>query len=348
MNIAIDVSPLQTGHKIRGTGFYLEHLKKSLQEYYPENTYTFFTKVKDVTKPVDLIHYPYFEPFFLTLPLKKKFPTIVTVHDLTPLRFPRLFPSGIKGKIKWNVQKVALSMSDAVITDSISSKKDIQKFTNIHEDKIHVVYLAAGEEFQRVTNMNCLKTIKQKYKLPEKFVLYVGDATANKNLPRLVAAAKSMEIPFVFVGKSLAESVVDSNNQWNKDLISVQKSIKKEKNMHLLGFVPTEDLVLLYNAATLAVVPSLYEGFGLPVLEAMQSGCPVVTTKEGSLPEVAKDAACYVNAYDTESIASGIKSVFSDKTLQEKLRVAGQKKASEFTWKKTAGMTIDVYKSIMK
>src|SRR6266498_267897 len=102
MKIAIDVSPLQTGHKVRGVGFYLKHLKKSLLHYYPENQYIFFSHGAKLDKTIDVVHYPYFDPFFLTLPILKKHKIVVTVHDLTPLVFPQHFPAGLKGKFKWH------------------------------------------------------------------------------------------------------------------------------------------------------------------------------------------------------------------------------------------------------
>src|SRR5690348_7583614 len=103
MKIAIDVSPLSTGHKIRGVGFYLDHLKKALVEHFPQNEYFFFTRPNEIPQKIDVVHYPYFDPFFLTLPLVRKYKTVVTVHDLTPLIFPKEFPVGLKGLLRWRV-----------------------------------------------------------------------------------------------------------------------------------------------------------------------------------------------------------------------------------------------------
>src|SRR3989344_8775015 len=128
MNIAIDISPLKNGHylqhRVRGTGFYLKNLQLSLEKYYPENNYTYFSRGDLLNKEIEIIHYPYFEPFFLTLPLFLKSKTIVTVHDLTPLVFPNNFKTGLKGRLKWEIQKKHLRDANAIITDSISSKKD--------------------------------------------------------------------------------------------------------------------------------------------------------------------------------------------------------------------------------
>ncbi|MFH1832987.1 MAG: glycosyltransferase family 1 protein [Candidatus Levyibacteriota bacterium] len=353
MKVAIDISPLKSGHKVRGVGFYLENLKKSLVEYENSIEYVFFDEEKEIPNNIDLVHYPYFDPFFLTLPIFKKYKTIVTVHDLTPLVFPKAFPKGLKGNIKWQMQKIALRTTCAVITDSKASKSDIVKFTGINEEEIHVVYLAAGEEFMKMEDARLpdgqgrwKMEIRKKYNLPEKFVLYVGDVTWNKNLPRLVEALKKTNLPLVMVGKAIASNDFDKNNFWNSDLTKVQNLIKGDERFLRLGFVPTIDLVCLYNLATVFVMPSLYEGFGLPVLEAMSCGCPVVTTKEGSLKEIAGDAAFFVEAYDTESIADGINKVFSDKLIQENLSREGLVWAKNFKWKKTAKNTAAVYKSL--
>ena len=351
MKIAIDISPLKTGrflqHRVRGTGFYIENLKNALIKYYPENKYIFFVRGEKLPKDVDLVHYPYFEPFFLALPLFMKQKIVVTVHDLTPLVFSDYFPKGIKGEIKWRIQRYLLQKADAVIADSKCSKGDIIKYAGISDTKVNVVYLAAGEEFHRIQNL------RKKYNLPEKFVLYVGDVTWNKNLPRLIEGIKKTDAPLLMVGKALAEEDFDRGNFWNKDLAQVQNMIKNQKSklknqITTLGFIPQEDLIALYNLATIFVMPSLYEGFGLPVLEAMSCGCPVITTKEGSMPEVAGDAAFYVNAYDIDSIKNGIEKVFNDEKLQKELSEKGMIQSKKFSWEKTAQETIKVYQKVAR
>jgi glycosyltransferase involved in cell wall biosynthesis len=269
------------------------------------------------------------------------------VHDLTPIVFPQAFPSGIKGKLKWQMQRFALKRASAVITDSESSKRDIKKYAGIKESKIHVIYLAAGEQFIKLKTENVkLKEIAKRYGLPEKFVLYVGDVTWNKNLPRLIAAVKETKLPLVMVGKSLVSQDYDKSSPWNADLNRVNELTKGDSNIMRLGFVSKEELVQLYNLATVFVMPSLYEGFGLPVLEAMTCGCPVITTKEGSLQEVAGNGAFYVDAYDVESIAKGIKKVFDSEELQKELSEKGLENVKRFSWKDTASQTLKVYESI--
>jgi glycosyltransferase involved in cell wall biosynthesis len=348
MKIAIDMSPLRTGHflqhRVRGTGFYLENLKSSLLEHYSDNKYIFFTRGEKLPGDVDVVHYPYFEPFFLTLPLFSKFRKIVTIHDLTPLVFPEHFKSGLRGILKWQIQKLAVQNSSMVITDSESSKKDIVKYTGINDDKVKVVYLSAGEEFRKLDDGNWESEIREKYHLPEKFALYVGDATWNKNLPRLIEAVSKANVPLVMVGKALTDKEIDIQNPWNNDLTKARKLAEENKNVLRLGFVSQEDLIALYNAATLFVMPSIYEGFGLPVLEAMSCGCPVVASKGGSLGEVVDKAGEYVDPYDIGNISEGIKKVFNEPALQEKLSQKGIIQSGKFTWKKTAEETMRAYK----
>lgn len=345
MHIALDISPIKKDsfHRVRGTGFYTKNLQDALLKYFPEQKYTFFIQGDKITENVDIVHYPYFEPFFLTLPIFKKHKTVVTVHDLTPLVFPQHFQSGLKGKIKWQIQKALLKNTDAIITDSNCSKKDIVNLTGIDKDKIHVIYLAAGEEFRQLKIENLKLKIAHKYKLPKKFALYVGDVTWNKNLPSLIKAIGIAKIPLVMVGRTLVNNNFDKTNPWNQDLIEVQKLISENKNIICTGFVSSEDLVTIYNMATLLVMPSLYEGFGLPILEAMQSGCPVITSKEGSIPEIAGNAVYYVDAYSINSISQGIHDLYVNINLQKDLSQKGLLQANRFSWKKTAKETIQVY-----
>lgn len=346
MKIAIDTTPLLTGHKVRGSGFYLENLKNALIKYNPENDYYFFNHHEPVPSGVELTHYPYFDPFLLTLPLLSK-NTVVTVHDLIPIVFTKYFPIGLKGALKWQIQKRALQNSKTIITDSECSKKDIIKYTGIKENMIHVVYLAAGEQFIKINNNQYLANVQSKYNLPDKFVLYVGDVTWNKNLPRLISAVNKAELPLVMVGKALKQEVIDKDNPWNKDLIKVLDEIKESKNIVRLGFIPSEDLVAIYSLATVFVMPSLYEGFGLPILEAMKCGCPVVTSKNGSLPEVAGEAAYYIDAENINSIADSLQRLFTDRSLQEKLARKGLEQAEKYSWSKTAQQTVEIYKRVI-
>ncbi len=345
MKIAIDISPLSNENKVRGVGFYLLNLKNEILKNFKEDEFIFFSE--KLTESADVVFYPYFDPFRITLPIFKKIPTVVTIHDLTPIIFKKHFPAGVRGNLVWEIQKKILKNVDLIITDSNSSKKDIIKLAGIKENKVKVVYLSEGDEFRQIKDKKQLLEVKNKYNLPDKFGLYVGDVTWNKNLPRVTDAFKKTKIPLVMVGKALVDENFDRENIWNKDRIYVLENTKDKDQFIRLGFIPTSDLVAIYNLATFSITASLYEGFGLPILEAMRCGTPVVASSKGSISEVGgEDSVFYIDAEKEESIERGISEVFKNKSLQEKLSKKGLMQASKSSWKKTAMETIEAIKSI--
>lgn len=350
MKIAIDESPLvsseKISHRVRGVGYYLKNLKDSLLNLRTDDTFVFFRDTASIPHDATIIHYPYFEPFFITLPIFDRKKIVVTVHDLTPLAFPENFPVGIKGRIKWEIQKLLLRRTSRIITDSIASQKDIARFTGISESKIDVIYLASSTDFRPISNKKELSNVQSRFNLPDTFLLYVGDVTWNKNLPRLIEAVKIVGVPLVLVGKALTQTHFDSSNPWNQDLLKVNTLIRDDPLFIRLGFVSDQDLPYIYNLATVFTMPSLYEGFGLPLLEAMGSGVPVVTSQMGSIPEVVGDAAQIVDPYDVRSIASGIEELLKNPKQRDTLRERGFKQVGKFSWKKTAEETYETYKKV--
>ncbi len=340
-------------HRVRGTGFYIDNLKRALEREDNQVRYIYFTREQSLPKNIDLVHYPYFEPFFLTLPLRKPAPAVVTVHDLIPLVFPQYFPAGIKGSLKWQIQKLSLKNCQEIITDSESSKKDIIRFTGFPEDRVNVIYLASAPEFKKLElgpPVDGWKLeLQQKYHLPDNFVLYVGDVTWNKNLPGLIEAMKQIEMPLVMVGKALVDENFDRTNPWNQDLAKVHELAKNAPQIMRLGFVPGEDLVGLYNLATVFAMPSFYEGFGLPVLEAMACGCPVVAGNTSSLQEICGKAAILVDPENTEEIADRLLRILRlPKEEREELIQKGIEQAQKFSWEKTAQETLAIYRKISR
>lgn len=344
MKVAIDVSPLKTGHKFRGIGIYTENLIEGLKEI--KNQDFDFTLIENSQIPFDcdLIHYPYFDFFFLTLPLKKEKPTVVTIHDTIPLVFPEHYPAGLKGKLKLQIQKFSLKNVRGVITDSENSKNDILKYLNYPKEKIYVIPLAPGKEFKKINDKNLLVKTKKKYELPDDFVLYVGDVNYNKNIFGLIKAFKQIEhkTKLVLVGKAFQNEDLKETQR----IVQLVKSLKLENDIIRLGWIPQEDLVGIYNLATVYCQPSFYEGFGLPVLEAMACGCPVVAADNSSLKEVCGQAAIMVQADNINSIAEGIKKVIGDKAIRDTLRKNGLEWVKNFSWKKTAQKTYEVYKKV--
>ncbi len=347
MKVAIDVSPLKSAHRFRGIGFYTKHLVKALQGVKKTDFEVVLIEDNKIPKDCDLVHYPYFDLFFRTLPLMRGRKTVVTIHDTTPLVFPEHYPPGIKGKLKFGAQKLVLKTVNGVIADTKNSKKDIAKFLGYPKNKIHVVYLAAANIFQLVKEEKKLEKIKKKYHLPPRFILYVGDVNYNKNILGLVKACKSVKMPLVVVGKQAIQKKFDRKNIENQPLVQLIKLYGKDPGVIRLGFVPDDDLVVIYNLATIYCQPSFYEGFGLPILEAMASGTPVVTSKKASLPEIANKAAVFVDPYDINDIANGLTVAIEDEDLREKLIARGLEQVKKFSWEKVANETYKVYQKVV-
>ncbi len=359
MKIGIDVSPLHTGHKVRGIGFYVKRLVESLKNIQNSKGQKF--KIKELKSKAeikrqdyDLLHIPYFDPYFLTLPWpwKIKKPLVVSIHDLIPIKYPEHYPPGIKAKFKWQIQKRLLKQSKLIITDSFASKYDIHELTGYRLDKIYVVYLAAGDEFQKLKVKSEKLKIKRKYNLPGAFALYVGDVNWNKNIPSLVRACEKIDLPLVIVGRQAASKDYDKSHPENKNVVWLQKKYSKfqfsniQKNkfrLILTGYVSEDDLVALYNLATVYCQPSYDEGFGLPVVEAMACGCPVVSSNQGSLPEVIDEAGILIEP-TSENLSEELQKVIRDEKLRKKLSQAGIKRSGEFSWEKAAQKTLEVYK----
>ena len=339
------VDPPLSGHKLRGTGIYTLELYKALQKQ--KEVIVSLVDIKSDFSAFDIVHYPYFDPFFLTLPIIKKKPTVVTVHDLIPLKFPKYFPKGIRGEIKWRIQKFSLRDSQAIITDSFASKKDIISYTGISENKINVAYLGVKEEFKLIKSQGILNDIRKKYNLPEKFVLYVGDVNYNKNIEGIIKAFlgvldKITDINLVLVGKGFIDDTVQLRNAEKYIYqLGLEKKVKK------LGFIALSDLVGVYNLAAVYLQPSFAEGFGLGVLEAMACGCPVVTSNTSSLPELVKDAAILVNPNDSLEISKSIIKFINDINIRNNFIERGLKRVKNFTWKKCAQETVKIYRNIL-
>lgn len=344
------VEPKSQATEKRGVDYYVDRLTSKLKStkdfeigFCPFNHFSKFSEF-------DLIHIPYFEPYSFELPLFSNKPLVVTIHDLTRLIFPDQFPAGPRGKIEWAVQKFFFSRISKVITDSHNSKSDIEKILKIPSNKIAVTHLAADSDFKKTADLKSFKEVREKYHLPEKFILYVGEANWNKNVLSLCKACWQLKIPLVMVGKVWLQSDnYISDNIETMALEMVLNFVKDKRDFFILpGFVPTPDLVNIYNLAQLYVQPSTYEGFGLPLLEAMSCGTPVVSTNVASLPEIAGDAAIYANNTSSEGIAGAIKKFFDlPQDKKKAMSVKSLSQSKKFSWEKTAAETIKVYQAVL-
>lgn len=356
IKIAIDISPTIDGNSIRGVGYYTNQLVNSLKnevvtnsEYKNYQINLITNSKKLLSNTYDLIHYPYFDPFKLTLPRNKDTPYIVTVHDLIPLQFKNHFPVGIKGKIKWLIQKNNLKYAKKIITVSHYSKSIINQIIKYPLPQIFVTYEGADSNFKKTNDLNKLKEIQKKYNLPNKFVLYVGDINWNKNIPNLVRACLKNKYQLVIVGSAAVNKNVPIH-PWTKNLRWLQsKALKLQRSQKIIltGFVPDQDLPLIFNLATIYCQPSFAEGFGLPLVQAMQSGCSIAYSQDTCLPEIMDNVGFSFNPRSISDIATTLKKLWLDSKIRDKQQFLGIKRAKMFNWKSTAKQTLKVYKSVL-
>lgn len=343
-------TPLTSGHAVRGVGFYtkrlLDHIKPIAKDLDFEIIEVKSLEQLGQLEQLDIVHYPYFDLFHHTLPFVKKNKTIVTIHDVIPLEFPDYYPPGIRGWANLQLQKLALSGVERVITDSFYSLTKINQFLGVPPHKLRLVYLAADQVFKKIAHP------ANKYNLPKKFVLYVGDVNYNKNIENLVLACQKVGLPLVIVGKQAAEidSLKSESNLFKprdliRNILGQQhpqlshlinlKSLFINQNVITLGFV--DNLVDIYNFASVYCQPSLSEGFGLPVLEAQACGTPVTCSRAGSLPEIAGDTAVYFDPYNISDMAAAITAAKKQKRVV----------VNNFSWDTTARQTLQVYSELV-
>lgn len=342
MKLAINTLPLSNTHSTRGVGIYTKNLLEELRKV-SNLTIQEFNDPRDV-KEADIVHYPYFDLFQNTLPFIKKFKTVVTIHDVTPLVFPEHYPLGVKGTFGKFMQQLSLSNISGVITDSLSSKEDIIKILKVDGSEVFPVYLAASSDYKKINTG--LEEIKYKYNLTDTFNLYVGNVNWNKNILGIVESSIAAGIDLYLVGKSFQSK----DNIDHPELRSYKEFLTRYERhplIHVLGYVEQPDLVKLMNLASVFLYPSFYEGFGMPVLEAQACGVPVITSNVSSLPEVARQGAILIDPHKTEELTAAIKKVLADKVGRAKLVKEGFENTKRFSWKKTAQETFQVYEQIL-
>ena len=275
------------------------------------------------------------------LPPLRGVPTVLTIHDM----IFKMFPEHQKRLNYWYLNATMplyCRKADAIVTVSESSKRDIVAHYGLDPARVNVIYEAAAPEFVPAAP-EALDEVRRRYSLPERFMIHVGTIEPRKNLTRLIAALERLReagliIPLLVVGGKgwLYDEFFERLEQSNV-----------RDDVHFPGFVPSADLPAIYSAASLAAVPSVYEGFGLPVLEAMACGTPVVSSGASSLPELGGEAARYFDPYDVEAMAEAIGEVWGDELLQGEMREKGLRQAAKFSWKRAAEETWAVYKSIL-
>jgi len=273
------------------------------------------------------------------LPRFSKVRTVFTLHDLIFLFHPETH----KPMNRWFLTLMMprfLRAADAVIAVSECTKRDAIRFYGIPEEKITVIYEGVNPRF-RPASPEAIRAVREKYGLPERFILYVGTIEPRKNLTTLLEA-----FHYLLGGHDLRLVIVGKKGWLYEGFFRCLRDLGLEDRLIFTGYVPDEDLPAIYSAADLFVFPSLYEGFGLPVLEAMACGTPVVCSNTSSLPEVAGDAALLVDPTDVRALARVMERVLTDETLRASLRVKGIERARRFSWEDAAQKTLEVYQRV--
>lgn len=288
-----------------------------------------------------------------------KIKKIATIFDLSFLHFPEMFEKGDLWKLK-NGTKFSAQNADYIITISNFSKQDIISQYNLNKKKITVVYPGYDDEKFK-TQISNVKTseIKRKYKIGDSYIIYIGTVQPRKNLVRLMEALAHVHLPgevtdgtaithlggeqlqLVIVGKITGQ---DRGGWKFEEILATPKQLGIEDRVKFLGFVPTDELNDLLSGSLAFVLPSFWEGFGIPVVEAMATGVPVIVSNVSSLPEVVGNAGILVDPYSVDQIEQAIRVMVTDKKLRQKYIKLGLQQAQKFSWKKAANEVLKVMK----
>jgi glycosyltransferase involved in cell wall biosynthesis len=358
-----------------GVGNYTYNLIQHLSQLDRENQYVlFYSHHLNVRSSIPEIDNPNFENKFLRFPNKLlnllwgtvKLPKIdwfvgdvdvyhspnyclnvlargksmMTIHDLNFLAYKQFTIASGRWHYAFKIKNYAQKV-DAIVADSQSTKNEIIKYLKIPEEKIHVIYLGCSPAFQPLSSSETKQKIMEKYQIKRDFILYVGTLEPRKNLKGIIQAYNYSRAKDDFL------LVLAGGKGWKyKHIFRLVNQLKLQDRVVFCGYMPDSDLPALYNSASVFVYPSFYEGFGLPPLEAMACGTPVIVSDTTSLPEVAGDAGIYVDPFDIEQISVSIDTVLSDVKLCRTLRERGLMRAKLFSWEKTARETIKLYKRL--
>jgi glycosyltransferase involved in cell wall biosynthesis len=285
---------------------------------------------------LDVLHSPDFIP-----PFRRNCKSIITIHDLAFLVYPHFLT---KESARYYSQiDEAVKRTDHIIAVSESTKQDTIRLLGVPENKITVIYESANPIYQPINNHEILNRTKSKYHIMGDFILFVSTIEPRKNLPTLLKAYRQLLDNYK---ASVKLAVVGRRGWLSEEVSTLVEELKLTNDILFLGRVPVEDLLHLYNAAQLLAQPSFYEGFGLPPLEAMACGTPVVVSNVSSLPEVVGDAGLLVDPEDASELTVAIWRVLTDEALREDLIAKGFKRAQCFSWEKTALQTLELYRRV--
>ncbi len=286
---------------------------------------------------LSILHSPHY-----TLPLLTNCKTIVTFHDMTFFLYPQLHQGYKRVFFKTSI-RLSARRANAIIADSESTRRDILRILKPNAQHVFAIPLGISEKFRRIVNVLEIERIRSKFNLPERVVLYVGTLEPRKNLPVLMRTFKEL----VDRGLNYSLVIVGKKGWQYAEIFQTLEHSGIQERVIFLDYVPETDLPFLYNAADLFVYPSLYEGFGLPVLEAMACGVPVITSNVSAMPEMAGDAGLLVDPRNTDEWADAMQLVLTDRALHDKLAYKGLERSKLFSWERTARETLAVYEHVV-
>ena len=380
MRICIDLSPAV--HHRAGIGRYAQELTAALLQIATKNEYIAFYNCSaqvQIEPPLDSIpHLPLGLPdkpwrlrvllaqllhrsqdnlfrgvdlFHATdhlLPSLSHVRSVFTLHDLTF----RLYSQAHNVWNRWFLSLMMprfLRTADAIVADSACTQRDAARLYRVDIARVNVIYPGVSVHF-RPADPQVVQAIRKKYGLPERFILYVGTIEPRKNLTALLEAFRHLlatcsPLPATC---SLRLVIVGKKGWLYEGVFRRLRELGLEDRVHFTGYVPDGDLPALYSAASVFVFPSLYEGFGLPVLEAMACGTPVIASNTSSLPEVVGEAGLLVNPHDIHTLVAALKRVLADEHLRAEMKAQGLERAQAFTWERTARETLRVYEEVLR
>jgi glycosyltransferase involved in cell wall biosynthesis len=275
-----------------------------------------------------------------TLPRTK---TLLTVHDLSYVRVPEAASPGLKDYLG-RVVPSSVARADFVVADSQATKSDLVELYGVSESKVSVLLSGVGSRFKRENDASVLLTTRIRYKIGmSPYIFSVGTVQPRKNYGRLIQALALLRVSGYDI-----DLVIAGGRGWLEDPIyATINTTGMQDHVHFIGFADEADLPALYSAAYCCALPSLYEGFGLPILEAMACGTPVITSNISSLPEVAGDAAIMVDPYDLDAITDAIKRLLDDTSLYQAYVQKGYERAKQFTWDNSARQLREIYAKLL-
>ncbi len=382
MRIGIDARAILNPEKSApsGVAHYVWHLIKNLLEIDGENQYILFfdfkVRDKDVKKftrsNVRIKFFPFsdykkympgayseilglatysrenLDVLHVTSPLYRvpaayRGKVVTTFYDFAPYRVPDVFPKLSTARIK-ALYKFMTRKSDRIIAVSESTKRDAKELLGFPEDKIDVVYNGLDKRFLKESEFP-REDLEKLYGVGGKYILFLGTLEPRKNLGRVLEGFTRFKKNFP--GRFEHKLVVAGKKGWlMREYFQMVKDLEIEDEVIFTGYIGGDVLKPFYTYAEFFVMPSLYEGFGQTIVEAMACGTPCLVSKISSIPEIADDAVCYVDPHDTEGIAKAMNELARDRSLREKLSSAGKEQAKKFSWEKCARETLEVYKNV--